>query len=120
MQALAELTARIKVLDREINLLAKTKYPQSAHLEQIPGVGPDHGALFRPLKIEDPARLKRCAMWGLMQDYVRDAYQSGESDPQLRVSPSVETPICAGFWSARLSISSVLSVRRAPLRHDMD
>jgi transposase len=40
VQALAELTVRIKVLDLEINTLARNKYPQTARLEQIPGVGP--------------------------------------------------------------------------------
>jgi transposase len=40
VQALAELTTRIKVLEREINRLAQTKYPQTAQLQQIPGVGP--------------------------------------------------------------------------------
>jgi transposase len=40
VQALAELTGRIKLLEREISALARTKYPQTVWLEQIPGVGP--------------------------------------------------------------------------------
>ena len=40
VQVLAELTARIKILEREINTLAKMKYPQTAQLQQITGVGP--------------------------------------------------------------------------------
>lgn len=40
VQALAQLTARIRVLESEINTLARTKYPQTAQLQQIPGVGP--------------------------------------------------------------------------------
>ena len=53
VQALEELTLRIKVLEREINALARTKYPATAWLEQIPGVGPIT-ALYFVLKIEDP------------------------------------------------------------------
>src|SRR6266576_7037878 len=55
VQALAELTARIKMLELEINTLAQMKYPQSAQLQQIPGVGPIT-ALYFVLKIEDPNR----------------------------------------------------------------
>src|SRR5205807_631820 len=40
VQALAELSARIQMLDREISALARTKYPQTLWLQQIPGVGP--------------------------------------------------------------------------------
>ena len=39
VEALAELSARIKVLEREINLLAQSKYPQTLWLQQVPGVG---------------------------------------------------------------------------------
>jgi transposase len=57
VQALAELTKRIKLLEREISVLARTKYPQTLWLEQIPGVGPIT-ALYFVLKIEDPARFE--------------------------------------------------------------
>ncbi len=39
------------MLELEINTLAQTKYPQSAQLQQIPGVGPIT-ALYFVLKIE--------------------------------------------------------------------
>src|SRR5260370_8570443 len=55
VQALAELTARIKALELEINTLAKMKYPHTAQLKQVPGVGPIT-ALYFVLKIEDPNR----------------------------------------------------------------
>jgi transposase len=58
VQALAELSARIAMLEREISVLARTKYPQTLWLQQVPGVG---------------AITAR-----------RD--QSGGSDPQLRIS----------------------------------
>ncbi len=57
MQALAELSTRIAVLEREINVLARTKYPQTLWLQQVPGVGV-LTALYFVLKIEDPQRFE--------------------------------------------------------------
>jgi transposase len=85
VQALAELTARIKVLEREINTLAKTKYPQSVQLQQIPGVGPIT-ALYFVLKIEDPNRFAQVRDVGAYAGLCPRRDQSGESDPQLRIS----------------------------------
>ena len=39
VQAVAELSARIAVLERAINVLARTKYPETLWLQQVPGVG---------------------------------------------------------------------------------
>ena len=85
VQALAELTTRIKVLEREINRLAQRKYPQSAQLQQIPGVGPIT-ALYFVLKIEDPARFEKVRDVGAYAGLCPGRDQSGESDPQLRIS----------------------------------
>lgn len=83
--ALAELSARIKVLEREITEMARVKYPQSAWLQQIPGVGPIT-ALYFVLKIEDPARFERVRDVGAFVGLCPRRDQSGESDPQLRIS----------------------------------
>jgi transposase len=85
VQALAELTARIKVLETEINTLARTKYPQSVQLQQIPGVGPIT-ALYFVLKIEDPNRFDKVRDVGAYAGLCPRRDQSGESDPQLRIS----------------------------------
>ena len=85
VQALAELTTRIKVLEREINTLAQTKYPQTAQLQQIPGVGPIT-ALYFVLKIEDPHRFAKVRDVGAYAGLCPRRDQSGESDPQLRIS----------------------------------
>lgn len=53
--AVAELSARIAVLEREINELARNKYPEALWLQQVPGVGA-LSALYYVLKIEDPTR----------------------------------------------------------------
>jgi transposase len=85
VQALAELTARIKTIELEINTLAKMKYPQTARLQQIPGVG-SITALYFVLKIEDPNRFAHVRDIGAYAGLCPRRDQSGESDPQLRIS----------------------------------
>src|SRR6476661_7179552 len=85
MRALEELSLQIKLLDREIIALARSKYADTAWLEQIPGVGPIT-ALYFVLKIEDPARFKRARDVGAFLGLCPRRDQSGENDPQLRIS----------------------------------
>jgi transposase len=99
VQALAELTTRIKVLEREINRLAQTKYPQTAQLQQIPGVGPIT-ALYFVLKIEDPNRFENVRDVGAYAGLCPGRDQSGESDPQLRISK------CGDAYLRRLLVSA--------------
>jgi transposase len=85
VQAVAELSARIAVLEREINVLAQTKYPQTTWLAQIPGVG-SLTALYFVLKIEDPKRFNNVRDVGAYAGLCPRRDQSGENDPQLRIS----------------------------------
>lgn len=85
VQALAELSARIAMLEREIRVLARTKYPQTLLLQQIPGVGAIT-ALYFVLKIEDPHRFKNVRDVGAYTGLCPRRDQSGQSDPQLRIS----------------------------------
>jgi transposase len=85
VQTLAELSARIKVLEREIEVLARTKYPQTRLLEQVPGVG-SLIALYFVLKIEDPNRFEHIRDVGAYVGLCPRRDQSGGNDPQLRIS----------------------------------
>src|SRR5256714_4313601 len=85
VQALAELSGRIAVLEREITLLARTKYPQTLWLQQVPGVGAIT-ALYFVLKIEDPQRFENVRDVGAYAGLCPRRDQSGQSDPQLRIS----------------------------------
>ena len=85
VRALEELSLRIKVLERQISVLARTKYPATAWLEQIPGVGPIT-ALYFVLKIEDPTRFPQVRDVGAFIGLCPRRDQSGENDPQLRIS----------------------------------
>lgn len=83
--AVAELSARIAVLEREINVLTRTKYPQTLWLQQVPGVGA-LTALYFVLKIEDPKRFENVRDVGAYVGLCPRRDQSGEKDPQLRIS----------------------------------
>lgn len=85
VQALAELSARIAFLEREIVALARTKYPQTRWLQQVPGVGAVT-ALYFVLKIEDPNRFEQVRDVGAYVGLCPRRDQSGANDPQLRIS----------------------------------
>ena len=97
--ALEELTARIKALEAEINSLARSKYPQAMQLQQIPGVGPIT-ALYFVLKIEDPTRFQNVRDVGAYAGLCPKRDQSGQSDPQLRISK------CGDAYLRRLLVSA--------------
>lgn len=99
VQALAELSARIALLEREIKELTRTKYPQAIRLQQIPGVGP-LTALYFVLKIEDPQRFKNVRDVGAYAGLRPRRDQSGGSDPQLRISK------CGDGYLRRLLVSA--------------
>jgi transposase len=90
VRALEELSLRIKLLEREIRVLARTKYPATRWLEQIAGVGPIT-ALYFVLKIEDPKRFAQVRDVGAFVGLCPRRDQSGENDPQLRISKRGDT-----------------------------
>src|SRR5947208_16894153 len=79
------MSTGIAVLDREINVVARTKYPQTLWLQQVPGVGA-LTALYFVLKIEDPQRFENVRDVGAYAGLCPRRDQSGQSDPQLRIS----------------------------------
>ena len=99
VQALEELTARIKALEAEINSLTRAKYPHAMQLQQIPGVGPIT-ALYFVLKIEDPHRFQNVRDVGAYAGLCPKRDQSSERDPQLRISK------CGDAYLRRLLVSA--------------
>src|SRR5438067_2970348 len=96
VQALAELSGRIAVLEREISLLARTKYPQTLWLQQVPGVGAIT-ALYFVLKTKIRSALKMCARWEPTPAYVRGAIRA-ERAIRNCASPSAGMCTCTGCW----------------------
>lgn len=99
VQAVAELSARIALLEREIKALSRTKYPETLWLEQVPGVGA-LTALYFVLKIEDPTRFGNVRDVGAYAGLCPRRDQSGENDPQLRISK------CGDAYLRRLLVTS--------------
>jgi transposase len=82
---LDELTQRIRDLDREIERLCAERYPETVLLRQVAGVGPITALSF-VLTLEDPARFVRSRQVGAYVGLRPKKRQSGDRDPQLRIS----------------------------------
>jgi len=85
LQVLDAITEQVKELDKRIEELAAIKYPETAYLTQITGVGALTALTF-VLTIEDPSRFARTRDVGAYLGLVPKRDQSGEVDKQLRIT----------------------------------
>jgi transposase len=85
MDCIGKLTVEIRAYDKRIKNIAEQEYPETEPLRQIPGVGPQT-ALTYVLTLEDPTRFRRARSVGVFIGLTRRKRQSGDSDPQLRIS----------------------------------
>src|SRR5215216_3792352 len=86
VETIASLTEKIKNYERRIERLCKERYPhESALLRQVPGVGA-LTALTYVLTLEDPHRFAKSRSVGAYLGLVPGKDQSGQSDPQERIS----------------------------------
>jgi transposase len=84
IEEIASLTALIRRYDRQVEKLCE-KYPATALLRQIPGVGPVTALAF-VLTIEDPKRFGRSRVVAAYLGLVPRRDQSGSSDRQLPIT----------------------------------
>ena len=82
---IARLTVQIKRYDRAIVQLAQERYPQTARLQQVQGVGP-LTALTYVLTLEDAERFPQSRAVGAYLGLVPRQAQSGEQRPELSIS----------------------------------
>jgi transposase len=80
-----QLNESIRKLDEELLKLAKEKYPQTKYVDQIYGVGPVVSLAF-VLTIDDASRFGRSRDVGSYLGLTPGQDQSGESNPQLRIT----------------------------------
>ena len=80
-----QLTATIKCLDKKIEQLASDRYPETAHLTQVDGVG-TLTALAFVLTIEDQTRFKKSRDVGAYLGLTPKRDQSGMNDKQLPIT----------------------------------
>jgi transposase len=85
LEQIASLSDKIKALERQIQQLAEQSYPQTKLLRQVKGVGPITSLCF-VLTLEDPNRFRRSRTVGPFLGLVPGRKQSGDSDPERRIT----------------------------------
>lgn len=85
VHTIEQVTATIRGMDEEIAAIAAKRYPLSALLQQVGGVGPQVALNFM-LTIDDPARLRSSRQVGPFLGLTPRTRESGESSPQLRIT----------------------------------
>jgi transposase len=85
LDTIEQLTATIRQMDREVERLCRERYPEAELLRQVPGVGPIT-ALYYVLTIEDPSRFAKSRSVGAYVGLRPKQRDSGEQQPQLRIT----------------------------------
>ena len=85
VETIGSLTEKIKDYDRRIEELTTEHYPETRLLRQVPGVG-TLTALTFVLTLEDPRRFAKSRSVGAYLGLAPAIDQSGEQDPQKRMS----------------------------------
>jgi transposase len=85
LETIASLSTRVRHYDRELEQLAQEHYPETKLLRQVQGVGTLTALTFL-LTLEDPGRFEESRQVGAYLGLVPSKDQSGERDPQKRIS----------------------------------
>jgi transposase len=85
LREVESLNERIQEYDRRIAKIAQEKYPETALLKQVKGVG-DLIATTYVLTIENPHRFRKSRDAGCFVGLQPGRRNSGESEPQMRIS----------------------------------
>jgi transposase len=85
LETIGSLTRRIRQYDRRLEAIAEEHYPETELLRQVEGVGPLTALTF-VLTVEDPYRFEKSRSVGAYLGLVPARDQSGDRDPQKRIS----------------------------------
>ncbi len=85
LETIASLSTRIRDYDRRLQTITARLYPETKLLRRVGGVGPITALAF-VLILEDPTRFEKSRDVGAYLGLVPDTDQSGDSDPQKRIS----------------------------------
>jgi transposase len=85
LEQIASLTGRIRDYDRKLEEISEEHYPETGLLRQVEGIGPLTALTF-VLTVEDPHRFEKSRSVGAYLGLVPARDQSGDRDPQKRIS----------------------------------
>jgi transposase len=85
LETIGSLTQRIRDYERQLEAISKERYPETDLLPQVEGVGPLTALTF-VLTLEDPYRFEKSRSVGAYVGLVPAQDQSGDRDPQKRIS----------------------------------
>jgi transposase len=85
MEVIAALTGEIQKYDKQIAQMEKDRYPETAVLRQVNGVGP-LTAIAYILTIGDPERFRKSRSLGAYLGLRPRRDESGDRDPELRIT----------------------------------
>jgi transposase len=85
LEQIGSLTQRILKYDRKLEEISEERYPETGLLRQVEGIGPLTALTF-VLTVEDPYRFERSRSVGAYLGLVPARDQSGDRDPQKRIS----------------------------------
>ena len=85
LETIGSLTERIRGYDRQLEAISKDRYPETDLLRQVEGVG-TLTALTFVLTSEEPYRFEKSRAVGVYPGLVPATAQSGDRDPQKRIS----------------------------------
>ena len=86
METIGSLTERIRGYDRQLETVCQQHYPETELLREVEGVGALTALTF-VLTLEDPSRFEKSrAVGGAYLGLVPATEQSGDRDPQKRIS----------------------------------
>jgi transposase len=98
LETIGSLTERIREYERQLEAIAKERYPQETELlRQVEGVGPLTALTF-VLTLEDPYRFEKSRSVGAYLGLVPASDKSGERDPQRRISKEGDEMLSVSFW----------------------
>lgn len=85
LEAIQALTEQVRAMTRDLKKLAQERYPETALLSQVHGVGLICSLTY-VLTLEEPTRFKRSRDAGAYLGLVPRQHESGDQKPQLHIT----------------------------------
>ena len=79
------VTREVRAYDRRVTALVADRYPEAAHLQHVPSIGP-LTALCYVLTVEDPTRFRQSRSMGAYVGLRSKQHASSDSAPELRIT----------------------------------